>query len=59
MNQSRATGVITWGANSIKLQADMGALVLLPALTHFLSKPSALLRSADAKASVQPAGETA
>lgn len=59
MNQSRAIGVITWVTNPIKLQADMGALVLLPALAHFLLKPSALQRSADAKASVQLAGETA
>ena len=49
-----AVGVITWVASPIKFQADMGlllafmflwnmlgALVLLPALAHFLLKPSA------------------
>jgi hypothetical protein len=35
------------------------ALVLLPMITHFLLSPSALQPSADAKASVQLAGETA
>jgi predicted RND superfamily exporter protein len=48
-----AVGVITWVASPIKFQADMGlllafmflwnmlgALVLLPALAHFLLKPS-------------------
>jgi len=35
------------------------ALVVLPALAHFLLKPSALQPSADAKAFVQLAGETA
>jgi predicted RND superfamily exporter protein len=47
-----AIGVITWVASPIKFQADMGlllafmflwnmlgALVLLPALAHFLLKP--------------------
>jgi predicted RND superfamily exporter protein len=49
-----AIGVITWVASPIKFQADMGlllafmflwnmlgALVLLPALAHFLLKPTA------------------
>jgi hypothetical protein len=67
-----AIGVVTWVASPIKFQADMGsllahlfpwnmlgALVLLPALAHFLLKPSALQPSADAKASVQLSGETA
>jgi len=67
-----AIGVITWVASPIKFKADMGlllafmfvwnmlgALVLLPALAHFVLKPSALQPSADAKASVQLAGETA
>jgi hypothetical protein len=67
-----AVGVITRVASPIKFQPDMGlllagmvlwnmlgALVLLPALAHFLLKPSALQPSADAKASVQLAGETA
>ena len=59
MNQSGAIGVITWGATPLKRQAGTGLLrVLLPALIHFL-KPSALQRSADAKATVQLAGETA
>jgi uncharacterized protein len=48
-----AIGVITWVASPIKFQADMGlllafmflwnmlgALVLLPALAHFLLKPA-------------------
>jgi uncharacterized protein len=48
-----AVGVITWVASPIKFQADMGlllafmflwnmlgALVLLPALAHFLLKPA-------------------
>jgi len=72
MEQPMAIGVITWGASPTKLQAEMGlllafmflwnmldALVLLPALAHFLLKPSAPHCSADAKASVQLAGETA
>ena len=67
-----AIGVITWVASPIKFQADMGlllafmfvwnmlgALVLLPALAHFLLKPSALQSCADTKASVHLAGETA
>jgi uncharacterized protein len=50
-----AAGVITWVASPIKFQADMGlllafmflwnmlgALVLLPALAHFLLKPAAV-----------------
>ena len=50
-----AIGVITWVASPIKFQADMGlllafmflwnmvgAMVLLPALAHFLLKPSAI-----------------
>ena len=50
-----AVGVITWVASPIKFQADMGlllafmflwnmlgALVLLPALAHFLLKPALL-----------------
>lgn len=54
-----AIGVITWVASPIKFQADMGlllafmflwnmlgALVLLPALAHFLLKPSLQGRSA-------------
>jgi uncharacterized protein len=49
-----AIGVITWVASPIKFQADMGlllafmflwnmlgALVLLPALAHFLLQPKA------------------
>jgi predicted RND superfamily exporter protein len=48
-----AAGVVTWVASPIKFQADMGlllafmflwnmlgALVLLPALAHFLLKPA-------------------
>jgi predicted RND superfamily exporter protein len=48
-----AAGVITWALSPIKFQADMGilltfmflwnmigALVLMPALAHFLLKPS-------------------
>jgi uncharacterized protein len=59
-----AIGVVTWVASPIKFQADMGlllafmflwnmlgALILLPALAHFLLKPA---RRADADA--QPAG---
>jgi uncharacterized protein len=58
-----AIGVVTWVASPIKFQADMGlllafmflwnmlgALILLPALAHFLLKPA---RNADANA--QPA----
>jgi hypothetical protein len=40
MNQSEAIGVITRVASPIKFQADMGALVLLPAIAHFPSKLS-------------------
>jgi predicted RND superfamily exporter protein len=55
-----AVGVATWGFSPIKFQADMGvllafmfvvnmvgALVLLPALAHFLLKPSAPATQAD------------
>lgn len=54
-----AVGVITWVASPIKFQADMGlllafmflwnmlgALVLLPALAHFLLKPAAPVTNA-------------
>ena len=66
-----AIGVITWGATPIKFQADMrlplafmflwnrlGALVLVPALAHFLLKPSQTApRTADALgAPAQPLG---
>ncbi|HEY1394189.1 MAG TPA: MMPL family transporter [Methylibium sp.] len=56
-----AIGVITWAASPIKFQADMGvllafmflwnmlgALVLLPALAHFLLKPVAVPAAAAA-----------
>ncbi|CAM8639899.1 COG1033 Predicted exporters of the RND superfamily [Comamonadaceae bacterium] len=56
-----AVGVITWVASPIKFQADMGlllafmflwnmlgALILLPALAHFLLKPSAVVREQSA-----------
>jgi predicted RND superfamily exporter protein len=56
-----AAGVITWVFSPIKFQADMGlllafmflwnmlgALILLPALAHFLLKPAAVVRQADA-----------
>ena len=52
-----AIGVVTWVASPIKFQADMGlllafmflwnmlgALVLLPALAHFLLKPAPVSR---------------
>ena len=52
-----AAGVITWVASPIKFQADMGlllafmflwnmlgALILIPALAHFLLKPAAIER---------------
>ena len=58
-----AVGVITWVASPIKFQADMGlllafmflwnmlgALVLLPALAHFLLKPRAQTAAAPAPA---------
>lgn len=58
-----AVGVITWVASPIKFQADMGlllafmflwnmlgALVLLPALAHFLLKPAAPVANARATA---------
>ncbi|TWO72908.1 RND family transporter [Caenimonas sedimenti] len=54
-----AIGVVTWVASPIKFQADMGlllafmflwnmlgALVLLPALAHFLLKPAQVVRPA-------------
>lgn len=72
MDQPAAIGVITWVASPIMLLAGMGlllafmflrnmlgALVLLPALTHSLLKPSTLQRSANAMASFQLTGETA
>lgn len=56
-----AVGVATWAASPIKFQADMGillafmflwnmvgALVLLPALAHFLLKPSGPARASTA-----------
>jgi uncharacterized protein len=56
-----AVGVITWVASPIKFQADMGlllafmflwnmlgALILLPALAHFLLKPAVVARATDA-----------
>jgi predicted RND superfamily exporter protein len=59
-----AVGVITWVASPIKFQADMGlllafmflwnmlgALVLLPALAHFLLKPKAIAANTVAAAS--------
>jgi predicted RND superfamily exporter protein len=55
-----AIGVITWVASPIKFQADMGlllafmflwnmlgALILLPALAHFLLKPAVVAREPD------------
>ena len=61
-------GVITWVASPIKFQADMGlllafmflwnmlgALVLLPALAHFLLKPGAVVPEAMAEPRVAPA----
>ena len=55
-----AIGVVTWAFSPIKFQADMGilltfmfvwnmigALVLIPALSHFLLRTSDVLRSAD------------
>ena len=63
-----AIGVITWVASPIKFQADMGlllafmflwnmlgALVLLPALAHFLLKPTA---QPAAQSRAMPAGLT-
>ncbi|OYT89479.1 MAG: RND transporter [Burkholderiales bacterium PBB6] len=56
-----AVGVITWVASPIKFQADMGlllafmfvwnmlgALVLVPALAHFLLKPAVVAREPEA-----------
>jgi predicted RND superfamily exporter protein len=53
-----ALGVATWAFSPIKFQADMGillafmflwnmigALVLLPALAHFLLKPAAIAQA--------------
>ncbi|MBT9487067.1 MAG: MMPL family transporter, partial [Rubrivivax sp.] len=63
-----AIGVITWVASPIKFQADMGlllafmflwnmlgALVLLPALAHFLLKPGQAAPEAMAEPRVAPA----
>jgi predicted RND superfamily exporter protein len=63
-----AIGVITWVASPIKFQADMGlllafmflwnmlgALVLLPALAHFLLKPGPAAPEAMAEPRVAPA----
>jgi uncharacterized protein len=63
-----AIGVITWVASPIKFQADMGlllafmflwnmlgALILLPALAHFLLKPTASI-AATAPAAQRKAG---
>jgi predicted RND superfamily exporter protein len=64
-----AIGVITWVASPIKFQADMGlllafmflwnmlgALLLLPALAHFLLKPKAVAPDLVAEAfGAQPA----
>ena len=65
-----AIGVVTWVASPIKFQADMGlllafmflwnmlgALVLVPALAHFLLKPTvpaALLAEAFGEPQPQP-----
>ena len=64
-----AIGVITWVASPIKFQADMGlllafmflwnmigALVLLPALAHFLLKPKANNDLTAQALAVRPAG---
>ena len=71
-----AIGVVTWVASPIKFQADMGlllafmflwnmlgALILLPALAHFLLKPAMLQNEAGtatgtANASVMPGPST-
>ena len=58
-----AIGVVTWVGSPIKFQADMGvllafmflwnmlgALVLVPALAHFLLKPATDSRKATASA---------
>jgi predicted RND superfamily exporter protein len=63
-----AIGVITWVGSPIKFQADMGllmafmflwnmlgAMVLLPALAHFLLKPSATLKANALGARLSPA----
>jgi hypothetical protein len=65
-----AIGVITWVASPIKFQADMGvllafmflwnmlgALVLLPALAHFLLKPLRQPAALAAEANLPSAGE--
>jgi predicted RND superfamily exporter protein len=68
-----AIGVITWVLSPIKFQADMGlllafmflwnmlgALILLPALAHFLLKPSQFAAAAIAGARItrcEPAGD--
>jgi len=64
-----AIGVITWMASPIKFQADMGlllafmflwnmlgALILLPALAHFLLKPRATSALEAEAFAAQPAG---
>jgi len=61
-----AIGVITWVGSPIKFQADMGlllafmflwnmlgAMVLLPALAHFLLRPAEIVQ----RHAVQQAGE--
>ncbi|MHA6196051.1 efflux RND transporter permease subunit [Pseudomonas wadenswilerensis] len=66
-----AIGVVTWVLSPIKFQADMGlllafmfiwnmlgALILLPALAHFLLKPQPPAREVDALAPVQRATDT-
>jgi predicted RND superfamily exporter protein len=63
-----AAGVITWVASPIKFQADMGlllafmflwnmlgALILLPALAHFLLRPSRSVSAQAATLSTRPA----
>ncbi|HWW69222.1 MAG TPA: MMPL family transporter, partial [Duganella sp.] len=63
-----AAGVITWVASPIKFQADMGlllafmflwnmlgALILLPALAHFLLRPSRPASAPAARSSPRPA----
>lgn len=67
-----AIGVITWAASPIKFQADMGlllafmflwnmlgALVLLPALAHFLLKPVAVPAAVAAKTVITAAPRSA
>jgi hypothetical protein len=63
-----AAGVVTWAWSPIKFQADMGivltfmflwnmlgALVLIPALSHFLLRPSARSSAAPSAVQGQPA----